>query len=84
MKTIRNQRKHPIRLRLPVFLKMEELSVFNFYAVTKRTTNRQQTKKNQLNFARKRFRSLETVLWPSKHVQLHFLRRQIMDYVTSL
>ena len=36
-----------------------------FYAVTKRTTNRQQTK-NQLKVDRKRFRSRKAICWPSK------------------
>ena len=46
MKTIRNQLKYPVSLRLPVFPRMEflERSVYSFYVVTKRTTNRQQTK----------------------------------------
>ena len=50
----------------------KKLSVCNFYAVTKRTINGQQTK-NQLNFARKRFRSRKAIIWSSKYVLLHHL-----------
>ena len=46
-----------------------------FYAVTKRTTNRQRTK-NQLKLGRKSFRNLKAI--PSEYVPL-----PIMCYVTS-
>ena len=54
-----------------------------FYAVTKRTRNRQQTKqtKNQLKLARKWFGSHKTILWPQKYVRLHLRRTPIMYYV---
>ena len=46
MKTIRNQLKYPIGLQLPVLLYkgIKNSWYLIFYAVTKRTTNRQQTK----------------------------------------
>ena len=56
-------------------------SIF-FSAVTKRTTNRQQTK-NQLKIGRKRFRNRKAKLWPSKYVRLQFLQAAITYNVTS-
>ena len=65
MKTIRNQLKYPIGLQLPKLLwkgiKNSWYSIF--YAVTRRTTNRQQTK-NKLKLARKCFGSRKAILWP--------------------
>ena len=72
MKTIRNQLKYPIGLQLPMLLlkgfKKSWYSII--YAVTKRTTNRQQTK-NQLKLAKKDFGSRKAILWPPKCVRLH-------------
>ena len=72
MKTIWNQLKYPIGLQLPMRLwngiKNSWYSIFS--AVTKRTTNRQQTK-NQLKLARKCFGSRRAILWPPKYVRLH-------------
>ena len=48
-----------------------------FYAVTKRTTHRQQPK-NQLKLARKRCRRLKDASVPSKYVGLRLLRTPIM------
>ena len=55
MKTIRNQLKYPIGLRLPVFLKMGTKNCR--YSIFMRLQKEQQldTTNNQLNFARKRF-----------------------------
>ena len=53
-----------------------------FYAVTKRTTNRQQTE-NQLKLARKCFGSREAILWPPKFVR-SIVRTLIIYYVTAL
>ena len=72
MKTIRNQLKDPIGLQLPMPLyngiKNSWYSIF--YAVTKRTTNRQQTK-NQWKLAIKCFGSRKAILWPFNYVKLH-------------
>ena len=51
------------------------MSVFDFYAVTKLTTTRQQTK-NQINFAKKCFRNHKAMLWPSKYVRQKKEKRQ--------
>ena len=84
MKNIKNQLKNPIGLQLPMLLykgiKNSWYSIF--YAVKKRTTNRQQTK-NQSKLAIKRFGSLKAILWPSKYVWLHLLRTPIMYYVAA-
>ena len=54
-----------------------------FMRLQKKTTQKQQTK-NQLMFARKRFRSRKAILRPSKHVRLYILilRTPIIYYVT--
>ena len=84
MKTIRNQLKYPIGLQLPIIqqkgIKNSWYSVF--YAVTERTTNRQQTK-NQLKLARKSFGSRKAILWPPKYVRLHFRRKPMRHYVAT-
>ena len=69
MKTIRNQLKFPIFLQLPILpQKGNKNSWYSiFYAVTKRTTNRQQPK-NQLKLARKCFGSRKAILRPPKYV----------------
>ena len=78
MKTIRSQLKNPIGLQLPMLLykgiKNSWYSIF--YAVTKRTTNRQQNK-NQLKLAKKCFGSRKAILWPPKYVRLHLFRTPI-------
>ena len=63
MKTIRNQLKYPIPLQLPMLLKkgIKNSWYSIFYAVKKRTTNRQQTK-NQFKLARKSFGSGKALL----------------------
>ena len=77
MKTIRNELKYPISERLPIFLKEGILEgikkLFNFFAVTKRTTNTQQTR-NQIKLGRECFRNRKAILWPSKCLGLHFLQ----------
>ena len=84
MKTIRNQLKYPIGLQLAILLckGIKNSWVSIFYAVTKRTTNRQQNK-NQLKVARKCFGSRKAILWPPKYVQLHFRRTPMMYYVVA-
>ena len=83
MKTNRNQPKYPIALLLTMLLYegIKNCRYSFFYAVTKRSTNRQQTK-NQLNLAPKRFRSRKAMLWPSKY-QVHLPTTLTMFYVTS-
>ena len=86
MKTIRTQLLYPIGVRLTIEgliiegIKKCRYSIF--YAVTKRTTNRQQTE-NQLKFGRKRFLNRKAILWPSKYVGLNFLRAPIIYFVNS-
>ena len=84
MKTIRNQLKYPIGLQLQMHLwnGIKSCRYSIFYAGTKRTTNRQQTK-NQLKLARKCFGSRKAILWPTKYVRLHLRRTPIMYYVTA-
>ena len=84
MKTIRNQLRDPIGLQLPTLLKkgIKNSWYSIFYAVTKRTTNRQQTK-NQLKLGRKCFGSRKAILWPPKNVRLHLHRTPIMYYVAA-
>ena len=85
MKTIRNQLKYPKGLQLKMLLKKRIKNSWYsiFYAVTKRTANRQQTK-HQLKLARKCFGSRKAILWPPKYVRLHLRRRRIMYYVAAL
>ena len=83
MKTIRNQLKYPIVLDYQVLYKNEFRALcIHFFAVTKRTTNRQQTK-NQIKLARKFFGSRKVILWPPKYVRLNFCRTPIMYYVAA-
>ena len=85
MKTIGNQLKYPIGLHLQILLRngIKNSWYSIFYAVTKRTTNRQQTK-NQLKPARKGFGSRKAKLWPPKYVRLHLRQTPIMHYVFDL
>ena len=84
MKTIRNQLKCPLGLQLPMLLlKGIENSRYSvFHAVTKRTTNRQQTK-NQLKLDRKCFGSRKAIVWPPKYVRLHLRRTPMTHYMTA-
>ena len=86
MKTIRNQLKYPIGLQLTMLLyKRVKNSWFSiFYAVTKRKTNRQQTK-NQLKFARNCFGSHTSahILWPPKYVRLRLRRTPTRFYLAA-
>ena len=54
-----------------------------FHAVSKRTTNRQQTE-NQLKLARKCFGRREAILWLTKYVRWHLRQTPIMYYGRSL
>ena len=84
MKTIRCQLKYFIALQLPMLLykgiKNSWYSIF--YAVTKRTTNRQRTK-IQLKFAMKCFGSRKAILWPPKYIRFHLCRTPIMYYMAA-
>ena len=84
MKTNRNQLKYPKGLQLQLLLKkgIKNSWYSIFYAVTKRTANRQQTK-HQLKLARKCFGSRKAILWPPKYVQLDLRRTRIINYVDS-
>ena len=84
MKTIGNQLKDPIGLQLQFLLKngIKNSWYSIFYAVTKRTKNRQQTK-TQLKPARKCFGSSKAILWPPKYVQFHLRQTPIMHYVAD-
>ena len=79
MKTIRNQLKYHIGLELPMLLRkgIKNSWYSVFYAVTKGTTDRQQTK-NQFKLARKCFGSRKALLWPPTYVRLHLCQTTIM------
>ena len=70
MKTIRNQVKYPIGLRLPLLLEkgIKTCPYSVFYAA--KNNNKKTTNKNQLKLARKRCRSRKAIFLPSKYVQL--------------
>ena len=61
MKNIRNQKKYPIGVRLPMHPKKElrAAGIQFFYAVTKRTY-RQQTKNQKKNLAENAFETVKT------------------------
>ena len=77
MKTIKNQLKYPIGLQLPMLpkkgIKNSWYSIF--YAVTKRTKNRQQTK-NQLKLDRKCFGIREIKLLPPNMLDYNFVEHR--------
>ena len=77
MKNIRNQLKYPIGLQLSMLLQrgIKNSWYSIFYAVTKRTTNRQQTK-NQLKLARKCFGSRKAILWPQNMFDCTFVEHR--------
>ena len=77
MKTIRNQLKYSIGLQLPIVLykgiKNSWYSIF--YAVTKRTLNRQQTK-NQWKLAKKCFGTLKPYFGPQNMFDCIFFKHR--------
>ena len=84
MKTIRNQLKDPIGLQLTMLFSkgVKNPWYLIFYAVTKRTTNRQRTK-NQLKFARNCFGSRKAILWPPKYVRMRLRQTPTMYYLAA-